>query len=1615
MPRIHSLQHVPAETRRFLRTDSHGWLENPPSFLANNLLGTTEHMTGTTPNTVKEQLDQLKAELEKHDEGIFEKMSGDLVSRLIDDVGVSVSKPGSQFGGDAGTAGLRGRRLRVECKRYLETTRLSPRGLAGEIMEAVLKDKLIEAWVLAATKQVSETEQNLARDSGAHLGVPIVVVDWTPPPAGAGLNRLAALCATWPDIVEQHVGKVAADAARALTPHVGATIDNLRRDLEHWYIGFESLRTISLKHLKRVWEDSAESKAALNQDAAGGSPGVHLIERKQPIQQLLAWWLKPADVRTPVAVTGSEGVGKTWVTLDWAMRSSDALPVVVLLGANEFVAGQYLSEVGVKDLLVRTLRTMTRSSLSDEYWRARVHALLQRPASEGAAFLLVVDGLNQQPHVDWGSLVRALQGDALTGKVRLLTTARKHYFEIDLRRFGGLHARPMQVEVGPYNAAEFNDLLRLHGMNPKELHPTLMSLACMPRLFPLVLRLRSNVALQSEASVARLLFEYGRDVLQLRQGSTLTEDDWVSWLVDRAKEYRQRLQAAGNRSQAATIKELAATVDAPHLSKAEVARRLSDVIDGGFFRTVNTPTGAKHVLEERHANLGLGLGLLESLTQVQGPSFGDIQAALERWLEPVAAIDEVVEVLRSSLAVVSAVANNDGAVITDVLLTSWMNAQNPSLDFPRDVEVFGDAFPRSMLTVVEQSTLQSRSAAFHCAIQSLRRLPRSRIEDWDAITNRMLDWCSQVHLPKPKDVADPQHYAKAHQARFLNRIGTVNPGSVVVLGERLQLSYAHPGDAAGAVPGILEGHELSDFMPIFRRASVREAVQVEFRGRCWSGLKWVVMLACRNEAAARAALVKLADQVLATAPEHGVHERLRNRAAALLLRATCDEANEVKARSIDERFGDGWYYDRDYLTDPANSFFALEFRHVQDVMTNAAVPAGRRLDRLDSLLAHPQIALPAELLGAIELDLQQQKFDNVNALGQTTKEERDFERLKLFGARFAHDELAQTTRRRSQELASRQGEQKYWAALAAPEMLLAVGSVECDRFADLRTRSKLASYEQHANTWCLQLEMLHKPLAEQLSLLHAAEDFYFTTDLMAVVRVATAQRLLDFLRANEPTRDKAARVVLEVMAYQMPQNAEDLAQGLIGYLFSDVEEVRAIAFVALSSCTPDICGRALIAGNWTSANDEPFFAHCGSRAVAKASAHLPLADVLAQVATWRWLDAAVARGGKPEELEETSSRLLAVLKAPPGAIPAFDGLLAVRVADDDELPKVSVQELPSADNGDIGAALSRLNEDVEEANKRRQELAKQAAASIQKIRTGGHSLYLHSFSRESVKAAYDAAPALWQKALEGVHEASDDFLARLRSAEGLYMTLCEVLLEQDPSLGAPLWRALRDNLHTQFRGQAGIAELIHIAFRVKESEPVLAIRDEVASLRHCNTDGDLMDLVIAAQLNGQDAWLDGLIAKDSASEALWRRKRAIVVSALRVCPDIDQLHWPEGDKTGSWEALKDHMTRWTNRGAFAMYWWRKFKTSVSADEAFAAWHVFLNSADRRAYAQIEKTCDAAHESSELDRLRALQYELNRDVLERALRKREDSSPSFAEHLFGQDAPGQWLTLDGVRH
>jgi hypothetical protein len=101
------------------------------------------------------QVAKLGDTLQKISPSGFEHMVACLLSRLLG-VDFAVAKASFQHGGDAGTAGRQGRRLRIECKKYADTTALSDRELLGEVEQALHCDPALEAWILATTRKVPE-------------------------------------------------------------------------------------------------------------------------------------------------------------------------------------------------------------------------------------------------------------------------------------------------------------------------------------------------------------------------------------------------------------------------------------------------------------------------------------------------------------------------------------------------------------------------------------------------------------------------------------------------------------------------------------------------------------------------------------------------------------------------------------------------------------------------------------------------------------------------------------------------------------------------------------------------------------------------------------------------------------------------------------------------------------------------------------------------------------------------------------------------------------------------------------------------------------------------------------------------------------------------------------------------------------------------------------------------------------------------------------------------------------------------------------------------------------------------------------------------------------------
>jgi hypothetical protein len=876
----------------------------------------------------------------------LENLAAALLGHLLG-VTVAVAKSGFQHGGDAGTAGQQGRRLRLECKKYGDETSLSDRELLGEIDQALARDEALEAWILVVTRSVPE---QLAQDlvqKGERLGVPVIVIDWK----DHELAPLAALCAFDPDLVGVEFSRDASEPARALQPVAGDPIAVLQRNLQSWCVGFESLRSQSHHKLDSIWTSPRTSNAELGQDAAGGAQPKK-VRRRSAHDALSAWWQGPARNDSPAAIIGWDGVGKTWAALDWLMDRIAHQPIVLTVPSTALAGVSSVSEAGLKGFLSDRLYELT-GVRDPVHWLHRLDNLLKRPKEEGPVLTVFFDGLNQEPSVPWLSLLKVLQGDVFDGRVRVMMSTRKHHFEDKLSSLRGLVVSAVPVTVDVYDAApggELDQMLAFDGLTQADLHTDLVELARTPRLFKLVVRLRDRLVEGGQVTVHRLLWEYGRDTFGERAGKSFSEAEWRAWLAEIANRYRSGVQEF-------SLKALGETASRPDLSEREVYARLSDIIDGQFAKP--GPSGNMQ-LSPTVLSHALGAALLSHLDTMSVAAFATVEAEVTQWLDPIAGFDQRAEILRAAVSILVERGGPTTTPVAGVLVTAWLQTQNVIDSHRRELAILAPNIPEALLDAVERSDAHAQASARLWAVNALRAIPRAEGPALSVIVARVRSWLSIVS----RDVHDlpdaNPDFEKQRADRYRTRIGVDASGYKIVLGIQLQLVDRNDGRLQATAPSILEGFPLAKVLPCFEAVAIASAVRGHADG--WEGLEWLCYLNEVDPQPTADALCALSANVRARAPEAGVHPSLPARAAALLLWLSGRESDEEMAASIDPRIDRTHTYENDYLANPSRSFFALERRHADIALNDRALALRFRLERTSELWLDPTFQPPWALL-----------------------------------------------------------------------------------------------------------------------------------------------------------------------------------------------------------------------------------------------------------------------------------------------------------------------------------------------------------------------------------------------------------------------------------------------------------------------------------------------------------------------------------------------------------------------------------------------------------------------------------------------------------------------------
>lgn len=1510
-----------------------------------------------TVPTTSELLADLKDKLQALSPGNFEKLAAALISEHLD-VGIAVAKSGFQHGGDAGPAGRRGRRFRIETKRYADSTSLSDRELLGEVDDALGLDPALEAWFLVATRPAPEQlEQKLLRKSD-DVGVPIVVIDWK----NDGFPALAALCTVAPSVLDRMVSIEAGNLARALSGDADAALTSLARDMEAWNLGFARLRKISHARLQSIWSHPRVSQSELGQDAAGGA---HAHIRRVAVHAALdQWWGGRATADAPALVMGFQGSGKTWASLHWLLEHLDDQPIIILV-PSRFASGLTgVSRTSIKRFLAERLYEMTEAR-DPEHWQRRFDRLLKRPAGEGPAITVVFDGMNEFVSAPWKEVISVLQGPEFSGRVRVIAVTRNLHFTERLGRLASLIERPEVVEVGPFDdtpEGELDQRLALERLTQADLHEDLVEIARTPRLFSLVVRLRDRLVDGGEVTIHRLLWEYGRTTLA-PASSAFGEQEWLSWLAQVARNRMSGLQEFD-------LGSIGSMVGRPDLGEGDVFRRLSDIVDSEF---ASRQGSHGYLLSSALVAQALGIALLDHLQRGTFAGRDAIQRALDDWLDPIAGLDEKAEILRAAVSILLAdVVSGD---ILSPLVSAWLHSQNLPERHRSEVLHIAQPLCGPLLDIVEMSSGTPEALA----IEALRSIPRDA-DCRTRVLTRCAKWLSTISRDvDPPDRRHPDQERSRSQA-MIARVGADADGRRTILGrevtfvERSRLEYGE------AVAQLLEGGRLADAIDVLELAALR--VSITRRYDDWDKLKWLCLLNEVDFNHTTTALRGRSDALLEMTPEPGVATWLPVRVAALLLWLSGDEDLEALAVERDPGEDRNFDYDTDYLNDPANSMIALEHRHVDQTLLDYRLPLRRRIDRTKAFWTDFRFEPPPALVQEIRQAMQAFDVSTLDRGAYQTAEDLNFDDISPALARAAPDLLAALHREKLTGLPQRDDEARAMAACRSTEQLLLVNDqVRAAAHAvRLAPMAPVAQSESDVRSRMLLLELVDLSAMDRVDhILKAGLDDVYNDyeDLLLPVSEPEVDDLVARYRDAEP---RIASQLLMLLAMIHAPIGDASWNWIERRVAGPDEEQHGIAMRLLYESDARRLGRMLADGGWHwTGNPTIWVDHFGSLALATATVGLPFDRIAPSIAPWLLPRAVALRGGSLEDVEVATTILRHIVEAQAPEPPDPGSTMTVsdeRRAADPASFAMTITYGP--DDGSIEALNAAL--DVDRRREIRDRAVETAKQRIEAARADGASLHMRDFSIQDLLPFLGYAPTTIDAWLEGMEERTADFQRRVRRSEGLYLAICEALLQRDPTRGETLWYALRSALVTTFVGAAEIDKMIHMAFRAEGCPE--AIRQQI--LNDATTDHGLLEVVVAAALHNRGNWLSAVVDADASSGVTWRLQRSRRIMAFDPRATDEVPEWPVGQGESLRISRERATDAWIRRGAFARHWWETYWSASSDDEAYAAWILLLKSVDRRGHVWMRVPNDA--ETSAPRRL--AHFKANRDELQKAMKTQE---------------------------
>lgn len=624
------------------------------------------------------------------------------------------------------------------------------------------------------------------------------------------------------------------------------------------------------------------------------------------------------------------------------------------------------------------------------------------------------------------------------------------------------------------------------------------------------------------------------------------------------------------------------------------------------------------------------------------------------------------------------------------------------------------------------------------------------------------------------------------------------------------------------------------------------------------------------------------------------------------------------------------------------------------MLCDTNLPLFRRIERAKDALLDPTFEVPPDFVD--ELAAVSDEFDfSRTATGRWhSSEDMNWDHLSMALARCAPGRLADRERARIQQFAERSADQRIGPALIAPESMLLVGKNESVALQALRERAtdESSQDENTIRTNLLIAEVQADSPVEQLTKILNSDLDPLNLYLSRACHTPSRSELDHMVVHCGDDEWILSRLAMLLGEHDLVLS-EPAFDAFLGLLFSDRTDISSgAAWALLASNDAERLGRVLDRTKWSWSCARPNIENImGSRAISASNRGSDFFDLAPRLAPARLLAALSEDERSSEEVAFAVDLLSAALAQYSEDAPES----SLYISHDEEAAATGNYEFTIGDiveeredENDIVSFVERTNHPERHAE-RRQAIIRSYVDAVKEARRSGAQLLHAQFTAQDFDIVLDLYPEALDKWLEGMESTTAEFRRRVRLAEGFFVALCEAVLRRNPSVGIPLWRALRECVAAQYISRTGIDRLKYAPFAAIDCPAVDPVLEELYGLDESRTDEDLFDIVVAARSSGRVDWLQCVVSRDENSPCPAHRRRAAFLRPLLNPPEIEgDAAWPCGRPPAGYDAISIDSWIMAQRESFAAYWLRCFAEAVTPESAHAAWILYMACCDRRA-------------------------------------------------------------------